>query len=224
MRADVRGVKSMAKPAELTATSHAILGLLAVRPWSTYELAQQMDRALGRFWPRARSKLYEEPKKLVSRGLATASTESVGRRPRTVYSITPDGRRALAAWMATPGARPQLEFEQLIKVFFAEHGTKEDLMTTLDGVRSWAREQATETRDIPHEYLEGRGAFPERLPWLILTGKLLQDVHETVDAWAQWAIEAVETWPDDIREAEPDWTALRGMAARADDLSDDEPS
>ena len=88
---------STAKPADLTTTSYAILGLLALRSWTTYELAQQMDRALSRFWPRARSKLYEEPKKLVAHGLARATTEAVGRRPRTVYSITAKGRRALAA-------------------------------------------------------------------------------------------------------------------------------
>jgi len=41
----------------LTTTSYAVLGLLAVRPWSSYELTQQMDRSLGRVWPRAVSKL-----------------------------------------------------------------------------------------------------------------------------------------------------------------------
>ena len=49
--------------APLTTTSYAILGLLAIKPWTTYELAQQMDRVLNRFWPRTRSKLFEEPKK-----------------------------------------------------------------------------------------------------------------------------------------------------------------
>src|SRR5258705_6095944 len=102
----------------LTSTSYAILGLLAVKPWSTYELAQQMDRALGRFWPRAESKLYEEPKKLVAHGLAKATTELVGKRPRTIYTITAKGRRAIAGWVPTSGAGPTLEVEQLVKVFF----------------------------------------------------------------------------------------------------------
>ena len=126
----------------LTPTSYAILGLLAVKPWTTYELAQQMDRALGRFWPRAESKLYEEPKKLVAHGLARASSETIGKRPRTVYTITAKGRRALAKWVPTPGEGPVLEFEQLIKVFFAEHATKADLLATLAGVREWS-ERAT---------------------------------------------------------------------------------
>ena len=82
-----------------------------------------MDRSLGRIWPRAQSKLYEEPKKLVAQGLACAAEEQVGQRPRTVYTITSRGRRALAAWLRDPGAGPVLEFEQLLKIFFAENGT-----------------------------------------------------------------------------------------------------
>src|SRR3954469_12912833 len=99
------GSMSMATT-QLTTTSYAILGLLAVRPWTTYELAQQMGRALGQFWPRAESKLYEEPKKLVAHGLARATKETVGKRARTVYSITPKGRKALAAWVPGPAAGP----------------------------------------------------------------------------------------------------------------------
>lgn len=57
----------------LNSTSYAILGLLALKPWTTYELAQQMDRALGQFWPRAESRIYEEPKKLVACGLAVGN-------------------------------------------------------------------------------------------------------------------------------------------------------
>ena len=83
----------------LTSTSYAVLGLLSIRPWSSYELTQQMDRSLGRFWPRAVSKLYEEPKKLVSHGLARSAVQQNGRRRRTVYTITAKGRRALAEWL-----------------------------------------------------------------------------------------------------------------------------
>ena len=135
--------------APLTTTSYAILGLLAIKPWTTYELAQQMQRALGQFWPRAESKLYEEPKKLVAHGLARASSEMVGKRPRTVYSITPKGRRALEAWVPTPGAGPVLEFEQLIKVFFAEHGTKADLLDTIAGTRAWSDQRFAESDRHP---------------------------------------------------------------------------
>ena len=65
---------------ELTTTSYAILGLLSLRSWSTYELAEQMRRALGLFWPRAESGIYREPAKLEDHGLARSTVELVGKR------------------------------------------------------------------------------------------------------------------------------------------------
>ena len=197
----------------LTPTSYAILGLLALKPWTTYELAQQMDRALGRFWPRAESRLYEVPKKLVAHGLARASSETVGKRPRTIYTITPKGRRALAKWVPAPGDGPVLEFEQLIKVFFAEHATKADLLATLAGIRERSEQQLGANAQVPQAYLGGTGPFPERLPWLILVGQFLIDFYVMVERWADWAREIVETWPDDLATAPPDWTTLETQAA-----------
>src|SRR5215475_5155734 len=104
----------------LRTTTYAMLGMLAIQPWTTYELAKQVGRGLGQFWPRARSNLFEEPKKLVARGLATATEEQVGKRPRTVYTITPEGRAALQSWLAMPGEGPILEFEEMLKIFFAD--------------------------------------------------------------------------------------------------------
>jgi len=37
---------------QLTPTWFAILGLLSIQPFATYELAQQMDRTVRWFWPR----------------------------------------------------------------------------------------------------------------------------------------------------------------------------
>jgi DNA-binding PadR family transcriptional regulator len=204
---------------ELTTTSYAVLGLLALRSWTTYELAEQMRRALGLFWPRAVSGLYEEPKKLVAAGLAKATADDVGRRPRTRYSITASGRRALATWVPTAGAGPVVEFEQLVKVFFAEHGTRDDLLATIEGVRASLEEQAASTAQVPHEYLERRGGYPERLPWLILTGRFLDEIEQAVDRWAGWAADVVAAWPDDITRAEPDWGTLEEMARHADEFA-----
>ena len=89
-------------PKPLTTTSHAVLGLLALKPWTTYELARQVQRSLGWFWPRAERKLYDEPKHLVAAGLATATAQQTGRRPRTMYAITAAGRKALRSWLGEP--------------------------------------------------------------------------------------------------------------------------
>jgi DNA-binding PadR family transcriptional regulator len=112
------------------------------------------------FWHRAESKVYEEPKKLVEHGLARASSEMVGKRPRTVHAITPKGRRALAKRVSTPGAGPVLEFEELIKVFFAEHATKADLLATLARVRERSEQVLGANAGVPQAYLEGNGRSP----------------------------------------------------------------
>jgi PadR family transcriptional regulator, regulatory protein AphA len=200
----------------LTTTSFALLGLLAVQPWSTYELARQMDRTLRRFWPRARSKVYEEPRKLVAHGLAESRTEQVGRRPRTVYTITPAGRRALAGWLAEPGAGPVVESEQLVKIWLAEHGTRADVLATLAAASAWAREQNAENLEVARAYVAGEGPFPARAPQNLLVGAFLTDFYALVAQWAQWATTVVEGWPDDPAAARPDPALLAEIARRAD--------
>jgi PadR family transcriptional regulator AphA len=206
----------MSRQPALSTTSYAILGLLAVRPWSTYELTRQMDRSLGRFWPRAQSKLYEEPKKLIARGLAEAEQELVGRRPRTVYSITAAGRSALAEWLGTPGAGPVLEFEQLLQVFFAENGSKGEALATLAAARAWASERNQENLAMAEAYVAGEGPFQERAAQNMLAGRFLTDYYRMVADWADWAAHQVDGWPDDPRRAEPDRAQLEEIAQRAD--------
>jgi DNA-binding PadR family transcriptional regulator len=198
----------------LTTTSFAILGLLAIRPWTTYELAQQMERSLSHFWPRAQSRIYEEPKRLARLGLATATKDAVGRRPRTTYAITDDGRATLEAWLAEPGTGPVIEFEALLKVFFAEHGTKDDALANIDAIRGWAARQNAENVAFARLYRDSGGPFPERLASITLIGKFLTDLADMLESWSAWAAETVAAWPDDGTTPEPAMDVIRAVAAR----------
>jgi len=193
----------------LTTTSYAILGLLAVRSWTTHELVQQVDRSLRRIWPRATSKLYEEPKKLVAHGLARATDDAVGRRPRTRYTITAKGRRALAAWLSQPGDGPVLECEQLVKIHFADSGSKADVLANLEAMRAWVLAQNEENLATARAYLEGRGAFPERAALNQLPGRFLTELYVMVARWVRWATEIAESWPDDVTAAPFDTAAAQ---------------
>jgi DNA-binding PadR family transcriptional regulator len=134
-----------------------------------------MERSLKSFWPRAASRIYEEPKRLASLGLAKATRDAVGRRARTTYSITPSGRRTLARWLEQPGAGPVLEFDALLRVFFAEHSTRSGVLTNIDAIKDWAAEQNAANVAFARLYTETGGPFPERLPAIVLTGKFLTD-------------------------------------------------
>lgn len=185
----------------LTTTSYAILGLLAIRPWSTYELAQQMRRNLHYLWPRAESNIYAEPKRLVAGGLADARSQRQGRRPRTVYSITREGRKALENWLGEPAVASRLESEALVKLMFAPYGSKRSLLTTLQRFRDDAEGRRSELAAIFQEYLRGEDPFPERVHINIVAYRLLWAYAQTEVTWASWALEQVRRWPDTKRSA-----------------------
>lgn len=204
----------------MTTTSYAILGLLAVKPWTTHELVQQVDRSLRRMWPRTRSKLYEEPKKLVAHGLARATDDSVGRRRRTRYTITAQGRLALAAWLQEPGDGPILEFEQLLKISFADSGSKADIVANLAATRAWVIDENEENLAAARAYLEGHSAFPERAALNQLAGRFLTDFYVMVAHWADWASQLVDAWPDDVRDAPFDVAAAEEGVRLAESVAE----
>jgi PadR family transcriptional regulator AphA len=191
----MRGVRR-AGATPLSVSAYAILGLLASGPQSAYQLTRQMDRSLRFFWPRAASKLYEAPKALVARGLATASADAVGRRPRTVYSITPSGRRALRRWLSAgqPDALA-LESEALLRVWLAHHGTKPDLLDAIDAVREQAQATLARGAEIATEHLE-HGPPPERAHVNALVFRFLWDFNQMLTRWADWAHAEVTPWTD----------------------------
>jgi DNA-binding PadR family transcriptional regulator len=201
----------------LTTTSYVILGLLSLRSWSTYELAQQMRRSLHYIWPRAESHIYEAPKRLVDNGLATASLEHVGQRRRTVYAITPDGRKALRAWLAEPGSGPLVEFEGLVKLLFAEQAGKDELLATLASIRTEAEHTRQHHAALARDLAETGGPFPERLHVNALVFKFMWEQADTLVRWLTWAEQEVANWPDDASQpATRDTPAvLREAAASA---------
>lgn len=180
--------------APLTTTSHAILGLLALRPWTTYELAKQVQRSLGWFWPRAERKLYDEPKRLVAAGLATAEREMTGARPRTVYTVTSPGRQALHGWLDEPPAPPTFEFEGMVKLFFADGGSLGQLRSTLTAIAATADERVGELEAKVAQNLGGDVPFPERLHLNALGLRFQLDHERAVGDWARWAIDQIVGW------------------------------
>ncbi len=184
---------------ELTTTSYAILGLLAIQPWSTYELAKQMRRNFHFFWPRAESNLYAEPKRLVSGGWAEAQSRAVGERQRTVYSITPQGRRALEQWLREPAMPARFEADAIVKFALAPNGTKEQMLANLRRFRDDAETRQKQLRAIFEEYLRDKDPFPERLHINVLAYRLLWGQAQTESSWASWALAQTARWPNTER-------------------------
>jgi PadR family transcriptional regulator, regulatory protein AphA len=185
----------MSRPRQsLTVTSYAILGQLALRPWTTYELAAEMRRNFRYFWPRAESAVYAEIKRLAVDGLVRGERTYVGRRGRTTYEITAAGEEALRTWLGTAPANYVLEFEGLLRVFFARFGTVPELQTALGRTREQAEELLRVADAIAREYHEGRAPFQEQIEVRALVHAFLASFGQTVRDWVEQAESEVASW------------------------------
>lgn len=190
----------------LTVTSFAVLGLLAMREWTTYELAQQMQRSFSHFWPRAERRIYDEPRRLAAAGYVESRREVVGRRPRTCWRITAAGREALREWLGEPPSTdPTMEFEGLLKVFLAPYGGKRELLDTVARIRESARHRRADLAAMSAEVAAGDGRFPERVHVNALAMQFMVELAELTERWTHDAEQAIRTWRS---------TAAPGEAAR----------
>ena len=197
-------IESKSQGRSLTTTSYAVLSVLAIRDHSTYELTRQMRDSLHYLWPRAESNVYAEPKRLVDAGLAEAREERNGRRRRTIYSITASGREALAAWLDSGSSRPRYESEALLKVFFAENGTRDDLLASIRTLRGDALAAIAHFQRFAELYDAGEGQHPQRFALSALVARLLSEQHAATARWAAWAEGVVATW-DSPTSADARW-------------------
>jgi DNA-binding PadR family transcriptional regulator len=197
-------------PSFPTTTSYAVLGLLSVRSWTTYELAKQVQRSLNWFWPRAERKLYDEPKQLAAQGYAVATERFTGKRRSREYAITDEGRAALTDWLGEPSAPRTLEFEGMVKVFFADGGDLEQLRATLRAIADEAQQRVAAIGALA----TGPQLFPERAHISALTLPLQLEQEAAVLRWARWALEQVEGWRDTTDPGSWDSGESMGSVAR----------
>lgn len=180
---------------KLTTTSYAILGQLALQPWTMYDLAAQMRRNVAFFFPRAESQVYAEPKRLVELGLAAADKEATGNRVRTVYRITDDGRIELARWLGEPTSKgPVLEYETILRVMLAPFGSPKDLQATLERARDDIAGMLDTANRIRDEYLEGRAPFQRYVVFRSMMHDFLSSFADLVDEWADRSLARMADW------------------------------
>lgn len=223
--------------ATASSTTFGLLGLLAVRSWTGYELTHQLRRSLRFVWPSSEGHLYREQRRLVELGWATVDEESVGARTRKRYTITPAGEVALADWLSTEPSEPRFEIEGVLRMFHGDHGSTDDLAGALTSTASSARSMLYEMLEFVDEYLaddgplwmlehgvggpeaerlefRGRVMFPERLhvvaPVIDITTRLLS----TVDEFASQMANEVSEWATTADAANIESTRRRLEAIR----------
>jgi PadR family transcriptional regulator, regulatory protein AphA len=179
-----------------TTTSFALLGLLAIKPWTAYEIVAQIKRGMHFFWPRSDAHLYAELKRLVERGHATAEIVDGRRKQATRYTVTPEGRAALEEWFGSEPATPVLEVEGFLRLFLGDQANKEDLRASLEATARRAREVHAKGTALIQELLDTGGPFPHRLHLIERQSTFIADFYRNLIEWCEQSITEIEEWPD----------------------------
>jgi DNA-binding PadR family transcriptional regulator len=183
-------------PRALPTTSYAVLGLLARRDWTGYELAHEFQRSLRSCWPKAESVLYEEPRRLVRAGLAEIQVERRGGRSRNRYRITASGRAALARWLSAASAPPHLEIEPMVRLLFADQGSIDDLRRTVQSLRAWSEEHMRSGLAQVQDYFAPGEPFPKRNHVSVLLARYFADLYGLTISWCNLVDAEVDSWAD----------------------------
>jgi DNA-binding PadR family transcriptional regulator len=181
----------------ITTTGYAILGVLAIKPRTAYELATEMRHCFEYYWPRADARVYADAKQLAVGGYASGRKATVGKRPRTTYAITPKGRRALQRWLAAPSRSFGLEFEGLIKVYLARLGTREQLLRTLERTVADAEYALHVAANVRQAYLDRCAPFQDEYVHVwVMVYDFLSSFFRFVHDWAVRSRDLVAGWSD----------------------------
>jgi PadR family transcriptional regulator, regulatory protein AphA len=206
----------MTKPSPHT---FGLLGMLAVRPWTSYELTRQVRRSLRFMWQTSEGHLYREQGRLVTLGWARVEEERAGRRTRKRYSITKEGRKALAEWLSTEPQEPTLQIEGIMRTFFADQGSPPQLVASMKATSRDARAMLEELLGFVDDYLaqggpmsmieagrsgpgtgreefRGRLMYPERLHVVAVSIDVITQLLETIDRFFAASADEVSSWSD----------------------------
>ncbi|MFC4034208.1 helix-turn-helix transcriptional regulator [Streptomyces polygonati] len=178
---------------------HAVLGLLAERPASGYDLMKLFETSLANVWPATQSQVYGELGKLAASGLLTVSAE--GPRGRKEYAITAEGLAELRRWLTQTEPERHRRSETLLRVFFLGVLTPVEatVYLGLEAAHAAAGHAALEELDASVSWGDDPASLYGRLA--LEYGVRLMVMQEE---WARWAVRQVEAAEHSLSRRAPD--------------------
>jgi len=96
---------------------HAILGIIAQKPSTGFDLLREFDAGQSVIWPAPQNEVYRVLRQLKEEGLAEIVAR--GARGSRTSGATPAGRAALAQWLTAPSDYT-LRYEPVLKACFLD--------------------------------------------------------------------------------------------------------
>lgn len=171
---------------------YALLGQLAKRPMTGYELKQFFDQAIAHFWQADHTQIYRTLNALESDNLITSTVEIQETRPnRKRYTLTSQGIQDLQDWLQLSQPAPGFRDSFLIQLFFAQHVETATLMRLLQD--QLAQHQAKLNALEATRQLIAQTAYTEAETILeLMTLDLGLSIEKTYIDWLQRSLEQLE--------------------------------
>jgi PadR family transcriptional regulator AphA len=141
----------------LSTTEGAVLGLIAFGERSGYDLARLAEDSVAHLWTPSQSQIYKTLPRLVASGLARRrEIEQQGRPDKSLYRITPNGRKTLRRWLDEAEEEPAAgRVVFALKLFFCEFASPRTAQVQLAAYRRFLMrrlERYDALRDGPRRF------------------------------------------------------------------------
>jgi DNA-binding PadR family transcriptional regulator len=168
---------------------HALLGLLADRPASGYELARRFEGDLGRYaWQAGHTGIYPELVRMAEQGLIEA--DDAGPRGRKIYTLTDEGRAELRRWLMTPPQQSTVRNETVLRMFLVQALDPDDARTLLTSIAERCATELDRLRPVLETEDAEHGT--DELPFGRLAGEYGIRQYEAVLGWARWSLDRLD--------------------------------
>jgi PadR family transcriptional regulator, regulatory protein AphA len=161
---------------------HALLGLLADRPYTGWQLLKHFEGSLAYAWPALHSQIYPELGRLREQGLIEQTGE--GPRGAKEYALTPAGLEEVTRWLREMPPGRGVRNEALLRVYFLWLLDADEAASYLEREAAYQRELLAELERIAA--VEEPVTAKERAYRLALDYGL-RDVRARLD-WAEAAV------------------------------------
>jgi PadR family transcriptional regulator, regulatory protein AphA len=161
-------------------------------------MGKEVSSEQGRvYWDAAPSQWYAEPKRLAEHGYLEAHKTPGRTHERTHYTLTKQGRDALAEWVRTPAPLPRIQNEPVVRLLAADLVDPRNVHEGLEAMRAEIKAALASVRVAQERFVP---ELPHRAHLLMVNHRYAEKLLELQRAWLEEAEQILSggssrSWP-----------------------------
>jgi PadR family transcriptional regulator AphA len=181
----------------------ALLGALADRPRTGYELLRHFEQSLAYAWPASHSQIYPELARMLEDGLI-AETETGPRNSRT-YALSDAGLAEVRRWLRDTDPDRRVRNDAALRTFFLWLLEPDEARAQLEREQAHSRKILEELETIR---AAPRGSTRKERAFLLALEGGIRSTEARLE-WLDWALEQVSSQTWRAASASPESTPTR---------------